>query len=174
VFNLEVLAMRQSLIAALTIGFLLVKAVVNPAMGAVFDRRGARWSMYVCGAMYTLFFASIPLSAPDRLWPLFAGWALAGAADALFTVAYTATLYAFVPATRGRPAYFAVANLLVTAANGVGALVAVPLLEGLRGVSLSVGPLHLGQFHLFYGLCALAMVPATLSSRWVPSRRRRP
>jgi len=159
VVNLEVLHMRESFIGYMMGGYYIVKIVAMPWVGRYVDRRGARHAMLVFGPAYVLFFAGYALSSAGRVWPAVMAWAVAGVADAAFPVAMTGALYAAVPEEPARPAYFAVNNLCSLATYGIGAVAAVPVLEALDGVHVSIGPIRLEQFQCFFAFCTLLMVP---------------
>jgi len=171
VFNLRVLQMRESVIALMMSGYFVTKILTTPVLGRYADRKGARWTMFLFAPIYAAFFAMFVLSVPGRIWPVVVAWTVVGMADGAYGVALTSALYATVPSSLSRPAYFAVANLATIGIFAIGSLAAIPILHALRGVSLSVGPLVLGQFHCFYGLCALAMVGAAFGAGFMPARR---
>jgi hypothetical protein len=102
---------------------------------------------------------------------VFVGWAIAGLAESVYGVAYNASLYASVPDTPARPVYFAIANLTTFGVAGLGALLAVPLVQSLKHMSMGIGPLMLGQFQCFFGLCALLMVFALFGARLYQTER---
>ena len=159
VVNLEILRMRESFIGYMMGGYYIVKIVAMPWVGRYVDRKGARHAMLVFGPAYVLFFAGYALSTSGRVWPAVAAWAVAGVADAAYLVAMTGALYAAVPDDPARPAYFAVSNLFSLATYGLGAVAAVPILEALQGVHLTIGPVRLEQFQCFFALCTVLMVP---------------
>ena len=165
VFNLDVVGMKPSFIAYMLAGYCVVKIVVMSVMGRQIDRRGARWALLATGPLYVVFFLGYALSVNGRIWPAAVAWLIAGVADGAYCVSMTGFLYGAVPHSRTRPAYFAVANLFALTTYGVGAVAAVPILEALKGVRLTVGPIVLEQFQCFYAICALLMVPCIFAGR---------
>lgn len=171
VFNLTVVHLKETWIAYMAVGYLLVKVLVVRTVGRHFERFGPRRMLLASAPAWVLFFASFAFSTPDRIWPVFIGWAFAGLAESVYGVAYNASLYAAVPETPARPVYFAIANLTNFGVTGLGALLAVPLVQSLKGTSLAIGPLALGQFQCFFGLCALLMVVSSLGARLFETNR---
>ena len=169
VFNLEIAAMPAIMIAVMQAGYYAVKIVSLPYLGRLVDRWGPRRTMYRSGVVYALFFATFLVCGPGRFWPIMLGWAFVALADGAFGLAATTALYASVPENPARPAYFAVANFVAVAFLGVGGAVAVPILEAIKTVHIRVGPFTLGNFHLLYGACALAMIPCLLAARLIPN-----
>jgi len=165
VFHLTVLHLQPSVIAYMTVGFLGVKVITARFLGRHVDRTGHPWMLLMTGPIWVLFFAGFALSTPDRVWPVFISWTIAGIAEAAYIVAATGALYAATPHSSARPAYFAVSEVVVWASLALGALVAVPLLEWLKGFSLTVGPVRLGQFQCFFALWTLAMIPSMFAAR---------
>lgn len=164
VFNLRELEMKESAIAMMMVGYQVVRIVVTRFAGPLVDRRGVRWVALACGGVYAAFFFTFPFCTPERHWPLFVAWAVAGAGDAACSLAVTAALYESVPNTPSRPAYFAITNLIGVGAYGIGALAAVPILTALKGVSWDAGPVHVGQFHCFYLLIGVSMIGCTFAA----------
>lgn len=171
VFNLRELQMKESAIALMMVGYQIVRIAATRFAGPLLDRKGVRWTGLVCGVLYTAFFLTFPFCSPERHWPLMIAWAVAGAADATFSIAVTAALYEAVPNTPSRPAYFAVSNLIGVGIYGVGALAAVPVLTSLRNVSWDLGPLHIGQFHCFYLIIGAIMIPCTFGALILENRK---
>jgi hypothetical protein len=97
---------------------------------------------------------------------------MVGVADAIYSIAVTVALYDSVPQTPGRPMYFAISNVLATGMACIGAAAAIPILEGLRDTTLQLGPFALGQFHCFYALCFLIMIPAMYGAVFFPAREK--
>lgn len=174
VFNLRILEMRAGLIAAMSVGYYVVRILSMRVAGRLLDRRGARWLVLACGPVYVLFFLTFPFAGSGRAWPVLVAWAVVGAADAAFGLAAAAALYSAAPETPARPTYFALNNLITIGLFGIGALIAVPLLELLREVSFTVGSFTIGQFHIFYGFCGLLMIPALFGGLLFPGHARRP
>jgi len=77
------------------------------------------------------------------------------------------------PETPGRPVYFAIANLVGIGMFGIGGAVALPILQAMKEVNLHVGLLALGQFHCFYALCSILLVPAILGAVFFAGRSER-
>lgn len=171
VFSLTVIHMKESWIAYMAVGYILVKVLFVRTVGRHFERFGSRRMLLASGPVWVLFFASFAWSTPDRIWPVFVGWALAGLAESVYGVAYNASLYAAVPETPARPVYFAIANLTNFGVTGLGALLAVPLVRSLKGASLEIGPLEMGQFQCFFGLCALLMTVSMFAARLYETKR---
>jgi len=171
VFYLEVLEMRPSAIAYLTSGYFLLRALLSPLFGRWLDRLGPRRLLWMVSPLYVLFFCGFFLSAPGRLWPVFAGWMAAGLADAGYGVAYSASIYASIPNTPARPTCFALLNLSLFGMAAAGAAGAVFLLAALKPMGFRLGPMNLGQFHLLYVIAAAMMAPLLLSIRFFPGRR---
>jgi MFS family permease len=163
VFNLRVLGLSEGTVGTVWAGYFLVKTVMYSLAARLNLVFGARALMIATGPLYALFFLCLALSTPDRIWPVFVGWALAGPADALFILAQTASLYDAIPHTPSRPAYFAAFNLSQLGLYAVGALVGMKILEGLRGVECLLGPIALEQFQTFFLGCGIAMLICALS-----------
>jgi len=171
VFNLDVARMPADMIALMHTGYYLVKLITLPRLGKVADRLGARRTMAISAVIYTLFFAVFPLCGHGRYWPLMIAWAVVALADGAYSLAYQSAFYAAIPASAGRPAYFAVNNIVTMALFAAGASVAVPVLRLLRGVSFTAGPFVAGNFHILYGMCAVLMAPGVWFSRLLPEDR---
>lgn len=171
VFNLTVVGMRETVIAMMGAGYCLTKILAAPLMGRLLDRWGTRRMIYLISPIYVLFFAAFPFCGPGRAWPLIAVWVLAGVGDSAYMLGITNALYGAVPETPARPAYFAVFNLLSLGIYGVGGLLAVPILEALKGVTISLGPFVLGHFHLLFGVSGLMMIPCLFGAQLFPGKR---
>ena len=172
VFNLKVLHMKESRIAYMTIGYLVVKLLATGACARYIHRRGIRRAIWACGPLYAAFFLSFSFCTPERTWPLFAAWAMAGIADVAFSIAATVALYDAIPETPARPIYFAIANVTSVGTFCIGGVVAVLILEALKNTAFQIGPFALGQFHCFYVLCFIVMIPAMCSSVFFPAREK--
>jgi len=170
VFHLTVLHMPESLIATTMIGYLLTKLFVTRWCGRLHDRWGSRRLILRAGAIYTVFFLMYPLAGTERAWMILVAWALVGAADAAWNVSVTAVLYGVIPETRARPAYFAFASLLNSGLCGLGALVAIPVLGAMADWAWKLGPFQFGQFHFFYAMCTVLMIPALFGACYLPGR----
>ncbi len=173
VFNLRILHMDTTLIAAMSVGYLVVRILATSTATNLLDRYGARRMVLACGPLYAAFFCAFIFCTPERVWPLLVAWAGVALADAVFGIALPAALYAVVPETPARPAYFAINSLVLQGAFGLCALLSVRILQALDGVTLTLGPLTLHQFHLFYLLCAGLMVPATFGAWLLPGLKRK-
>jgi MFS family permease len=174
VFNLQVAEMRPWLIAAMGMGYLVVKLLLTPWLGRVCDRVGSRPMFWVMAPIYAAFFLCFPFAEPGRTWPIILAWAFVGVADGIYGVAAPAALYGTIPAQGSRPAYFAVYNLISLGCFAVGGVLAVPLLGVLHQIDWSWGPAQLGGYHLFYALCGLVMIPCTAAVLLFPAGRREP
>jgi MFS family permease len=173
VFNLRVLHMKESRIAYMAIGYQAVKLLVTGSCGRFIHRRGIRRAFWACGPLYVLFFLSYLFCTPERTWPLYAAWALVGLADAAWSIAAAMALYDSVPEeSPGRPAYFAIANVLSIGIFCIGGLAAIPILEALQDRIIRIGPFALGQFHCLYALCFLMMIPAMCAAAFFPEREK--
>jgi MFS family permease len=173
VFNLEVVGMRPGLIAAMGVGYLVVKLLATPGLGRLCDRWGPRRLMWFAAPIYVGFFMAFPLAGPGQAWPLLLAWAVVGLADGIVGVAVPAALYGTVPDDGARPAYFAVFNLINLGGFALGGLLAVPLVGVMQTWGGTWGPLALSGYHLFYTLCGLAMVPCTAAIALMPVRAAR-
>lgn len=171
VFNLEVAVMRPWMIAAMGMGYLVVKLLLTPWLGGICDRVGPRLMLWVTAPIYAAFFLCFPFAEPGRAWPLILAWAFVGLADGIYGVAAPAALYGTIPTQGSRPAYFAVYNLVSLGCYAVGGVLAVPLLGLLNQIDWSWGPARLGGYHLFYALCGLVMIPCTLAVALFPAGR---
>jgi predicted MFS family arabinose efflux permease len=174
VFNLTVVNLRESVIALMGTGYSLVKILLLPALGRAADRWGPRRTVALVSPLYILFFFVFPFCQPDCQWPLLLAWAAVAVADAAWTIAMTQALYAVIPDTPGRPAYFAVWNLCTLLAGALGAVLAAPVLRAMKGCELNLGTLHLTSFHLFYVVCGAVLVPCVFVTRLFPGKSRQP
>lgn len=175
VFNLDVVGMRPGLIAAMGVGYLLVKLLATPLLGRICDQVGPRRLLWFAGPIYVSFFLAFPFAGPGQAWPLMVAWAVVGFADGIYGVAIPAALYGAVPEAGARPAYFAVFNLVNLGGFALGGLIAVPLVSALQTWGGTWGPMPLSGYHLFYALCGLAMIPCTAALALMPARApRRP
>jgi MFS family permease len=172
VFYLRVMHMRESTIAYMIGSYYVIKVLVSPFIGRLQDRTSPRTLIAWITPIYALFFASFVFSGPDRYWPVWAAWVITGLADAVFFIAITSMLYASVPHTPARKAYFAVHNLLSFGSAAAGAALAAWMLSAMREAHLVVGPFTFGQFHLFYGLCGILFIPTSIAAIFmVPAAR---
>lgn len=163
--------MRPGLIAAMGVGYLLMKLILTPWLGGICDRVGPRPMLWIAAPIYAAFFLCFPFAEPGRAWPIIVAWAFVGVADGIYGVAAPAALYGTIPAQGSRPAYFAVYNLVSLSCFAVGGVLAVPLLGLLTQIDWSWGPAQLGGYHLFYALCGLVMIPCTAAVLLFPAGR---
>lgn len=170
VVNLEVLQLRESVIAGMLATYHVIRILVNRFCGKLVDRKGPRWAGLACGPAYALFFAAFLFADAARPWPVIVGWALVAAVDSLWSVAMFSALYAAAPPTAARPAYFAVFNMALIGVFGLGALLAVPVLGLLDGHGFAAGPFRVGQFQLFYAFAAAVMVCGTAGALLLPKQ----
>lgn len=177
VYHLDVLGLQGKAIAGLTVGYYIIKTIAMPTLGKWVERLGPRLSIYLASPFYVAFFFCYAFSGPGRAWMVFLGWALIGMAEGCYGVAYTTALYGSIPESNARPAYFATYNLVLLLLGAGGAAAAARLVEGLKdslgGHLYTLGPLHLGQYQILYGLCALILIPCILSTQLFPGRRKR-
>jgi MFS family permease len=145
-----------------------VRVLVMPYCGRLLDRRGPRFILLVSGPFYALFFFAFMFCGPNRVWPVFLGWMAMGVTDAAYNVAATAALYEVTPHSPARPVYFAIANVLSIGLFAIGALVAIPILHALKDTSVVVAGWHLEQFHLFYAVCGVLMLPCLFGGLLFP------
>lgn len=171
VFNLEVLHLSKRAIAYQLVLYVVTKVAVVPLIG----RRLIRWRpmrvLMGAAVVYAAFFFCYPAAAACGSWAISLAWILAGAGDGAWGVAWSSAMYAVVPKTRSRPAYFAVTNLFLLGGQALGALVAMVILERIKDCELEIGPYVLGQFHLFYLGCGLLMIPCAFAARMFVGRR---
>lgn len=170
VFNLEVVKMPATMIAVMQAGYYAVKILALPWLGRLVDRWGPRRSMMAAGVVYAWFFSTFLFCGPGRYWPIMVGWAVVSLADGAFGLAVQSALYATVPGTPARPSYFAASNIIALVSYGAGSAVAVPVLQSLKNVDVTLGPLRLGNFHFLYIGCALLMLPCLFAARLAPLR----
>lgn len=168
VFNLETLEMSKRRIAYMMAGYFAIKIVTLQFWRLHADRLGPRRMLALVGPSYVGFFGLMAVASAQRPWPAFAAWWIAALGDGAYLLATQMTLYRVVPVQAPRPAYFAVSNLITFAAFGVGALVAVPILQAMGDVSVEIGPLTLGRFHLLFAASAALMIPCLMSAVFFP------
>jgi len=170
VYHLTKLHLNEQMIAYMMTGYFIIKIMMLPLAGRWIDRLGVRNTIYLVSPVYVIFFLLYALSAPERSWTVFAAWALIGVAEAGFGVAATTALYSSVPDTQARQAYFAVYNLISFLFNALGAAVAAWTVSRLEHVTLTLGPLHLGQFQILFGISFLTLIPCILGTRLYPGK----
>ena len=166
VFNLKVLEMRETHIAFMIGGYTVVQLISYPVLGRIMDRGWIRRSLWISVLGYVFFFAMFPFTRPDRTWPLFLGWAVAGLSDSALNVAAGILLYRSLPEGSMRTMCFAVNSLVGIGLMGAGALLAVPILEAMQGWRVTVGSLTLTHFHLFYAALCLLMMACVAGVRF--------
>jgi MFS family permease len=171
VFYLRVLHMSEVAIAGMLGVYYLFKILVSPSIGRWINRFGSRSIIFWITIPYVYLFFSFTLCTPERTWPLWLGWIGASLADAAFTLTLTSVLYESVPRAGPRRSYFVANNLVLFAVGGVLTAFATGLAEALKNRSLDIGPWHLGQFHLLYLLCAVALIPFGFGSAFFLPRR---
>jgi MFS family permease len=167
VFNLKVLQMRETHIAFMIGGYTVVQLISYPLLGRVMDRGWIRRSLVFSVLGYVFFFAMFPFAQPGRTWPMFVGWTVAGLSDAMVNVACGILLYRSLPEGPMRTMCFAVNSLVGIGLMGAGALLAVPILEAMKGFDLTLGGLTLTHFHIFYGALSLLMLGCVSGLRFL-------
>jgi MFS family permease len=167
VFHLQVLGLKPTSIAYLTIGYLIFKVLLSRLSANWVSRLGADHMLSLVGLIYTIFFFTYVATASGHVWPVFVGWMLTGMGDAIFNVAQGTALFAVVPHTPARSAYFAVFNLLILALYGAGGLLAMPILEWFKHRPVAFGPWTLDNFHCLYALVLIMMVLCTGAVRLI-------
>lgn len=171
VYNLEILHLSKTTIASISTCYLLTRVLFFPWMGRLVSRHGHRRMLFLMCPLFAVLFALQAASSAERVWPVFLGWTIAGVADACWGVANQNALYEAVPDAPARPAYFALFNLVSFTCFALGSLLAIPLLESLRGFEFRLGPIVLGQFQFCYAVCAvLAFIGAFSTLLLVDSR----
>jgi len=88
-----------------------------------------------------------------------------GLADAVFTIAQGTALFAVVPHTPARSAYFAVFNLLILGLYGIGGLLAMPILEWFKHREVTIGAWTLSNFHCLFAIVFVSMMLCTILVR---------
>jgi MFS family permease len=171
VYHLTKLHLGEQMIAFMMAGYFVIKIALLPLAGRWIDRLGSRAMIYLVSPLYVIFFLLYALSAPERSWTVFAGWALIGVAEAGFGVAATSALYSSVPETTTRQAYFAFYNLITFLFSAMGAAAAAWTVGRLEHASLPIGPLHLGQFQLLFGISFLMLIPCILGTSLYPGKK---
>lgn len=171
VFAIDVLQLDKRVLAAINIGYVIIRIAVLPLIGRRLVRWGPRLTLRLSAFCYVAFFACYALTALGGVWFIALGWVIAAVGDSFWNIAQSAGMYASVPQTRSRPAYFAVCNLLIFGMYAVGGWIAVPLIHVLRDIEFSIGPYVFGQYHIYYLGCALLMVPCTLGPSLLMSQQ---
>lgn len=171
VFAIDVLQMDKRYIAYISVTYMTVKIAVLPLIGRRLVRWGPRRTLRCSAYCYVFFFLCYPLTAMGGGWLVAAAWVIAALGDSFWAVAQSSGIYACVPQSRDRPAYFAVFNLLVLGMYALGGWASVYVIEAMRGMSVNIGPYVLGQYHLYYLGCAAAMVPCLIGPGFLMGRR---
>ncbi len=171
VYYQRVLGMPLKVIAWTMSGYLMVKVLVGGAAGRWVDRLGPARALLWSGLGYVVFFVLMVLGAPQRYWPVVAAWAVVGVMDSIFAIAYPAALYAVVPRDGARPAYFAVASLVVMGVHALGAVASEAVLRGLERWGTSDSGFT--AYHIMLAMSALMMLPASFAALLLPRSRPR-
>lgn len=171
VFSIDVLKLDKQILAAISIGYVMIRVAVLPLVGRRLVRWGPRLTLRLSAVCYVGFFTCYPLTALGGGWFIAMAWAIAALGDSLWAIAQTAGMYACIPQSRSRPAYFAVCNLLIFGMYAVGGWIAVPVIHALRDVEFSIGPYVFGQYHIYYMGCAIMMLPCVLGPSLIMTQR---
>ncbi len=171
VFNLKVLGLPEGAVGLIAAGYFLCKILATFVWAPIVKRLSPRRILFMLSPAYVLFFCLFPLSSVMGTWAIVFAWLLIGCCDAAYLVAAGAALYEAIPTSAGRPAFFVVYNLVLLGASGICALISVPLLGALKNAHLQIGPMNLGQFHIFYLLIAGMMLPALFGSALLAGKR---
>jgi predicted MFS family arabinose efflux permease len=171
VYYIEALHLPKTTISYIYVGYWIVRLVGAPTFGRIVDRIGPRRVALGSGAIYVLFFLLLSSSSASRVWMVIAAWTLVAVADSSYNIALVAALYGTVEGSGSRPAFFAVSSVASTVVLAVGGLIGVAAVTALRGASLDLGPLHLGQFHFLFLGCAGLTAACTFGARLLPGGR---
>jgi len=153
--------------------YLLVRLATAPMLGRLADRIGPKRMGLLAGPIYAAFFLVFVFGARGGYAPFLPAWAGVALADAGATLSFSSLIYATVPQSPSRPAYFAAWNIMAWGSFALGGAVAAPRLESIRHVTLTIGPFTLGHFHLLYLGCAVLMAATTFAALWLPETRKR-
>lgn len=159
-------------IASLLVGYNLSKSLTASWAGRLVDRYGPRRPMMWFGASYIVFFVCYVVAMPGWYWILLPAWIMVGVVESIFSVSLLGSLYAAVPHTPQRPAYFLLYSLAQLSLFGLGAAVAAPILTAIRGVHIVLGPFTFTNMHLLYAVVTVLMVPAIFSAMLLPKSLR--
>ena len=173
VYYRDVLGMPPQRIAMMYACYLLVRLATAPMLGRLADRIGPTRMGLLTGPIYAAFFAVYIFGAEGRYVPFMLAWAAVAIADAGAMLSFSSLVYGTVPRSPSRPAYFAAWNIMTWGSYAVGGAVATPVLESIRNVSVTIGPLRLGHFHLLYVACTVLMLITTFAALWFPKMRER-
>jgi MFS family permease len=168
VFNLQVLHLSKVTIAYISVGYMIVRLILSQFSARWVSRLGPNLMLQGSCVLYIIFFFSFTLTLGGQAWPIFVGWALIGAGDAIFNVAQGTALFAAVPHTHARSAYFAAYNLLILSSYGIGGLVAMPMLEWFKEHPIIVGPWTMSNFHCLFFVVFILMVVCSIVLLFVP------
>jgi len=160
VYHLRVLNLHEAAIAWIAISYYLTRSLASGICGRWVDRLGVRKILLLITPSYLILFGAYVVSTPGTVWLIYAASALAGVGDAVFGVVAAASLYATVPESSARQAYFAVYNLSLLLLTGLGAIVGVHLLDMLQGHQLLIANLTLTPFHLLFAIAFVVLVLA--------------
>lgn len=173
VVHLEVLKLSTPTIAYMTVGYYVVKSLMSRYCATLVVRWGADLMLSIACVIYTVFFLSYVLAYKGHAWPVFAAWVLLGLADAIFNIAQGTALFAVIPHTPARSAYFATFSLIVLAFYGIGGLLAMPFLEAFKGKRIAFAGLMLNNFQCLFLLAVVLMIISTVLVRIIHIREPR-
>jgi len=167
-FYLETLHMPAMWIVSLLVGYNLTKMLTASWAGRMVDRYGPRRPLMWFGASYVAFFLCYPLAMPGWYWILVPAWVMVGVVESIFYVSLLGSLYAAVPQTPARPAYFLLYSLAQLSLFGLGAALAAPILTAIKDVRIVLGPFALTNMHLLYAVVTVLMIPALFAAMLLP------
>ena len=165
VYYRDVLKMPPQQIATMYACYLLVRLAMAPMLGRLADRIGPTRMGLLAGPIYAAFFAVFVFGAEGRHVPFMLAWGAVAIADAGAALSFSSVVYGTVPQSPSRPAYFAAWNIMTWGSYAVCGAIAAPVLESIRDVTVTVGPLRLGHFHLLYVACTVLMLATTFAAR---------
>jgi MFS family permease len=171
-FYQETLHMPAMWIAALLVGYNLSKALTASWAGRLIDRYGPRRPLMWFGGSYVAFFLCYPLAMPGWYWILVPAWVMVGVVESIFAVSLLGSLYAAVPRTPARPAYFLLYSLAQLSMFGLGSAVAAPILTAIKDVRIVLGPFVFTNMHLLYAVVTVLMIPALFAAMLLPKSLR--
>lgn len=173
VFFQRGLGMKVSEVGNMLTLYWVVKVFISGLAGRWSHRLGSRQAMLLIGPTYVAFFFLLVVANPERVWPVYLAWIVAGLGDATYNVASMSALFGVVPPTGARPAFFAVNNLLTLGLFAVGAPIAEAVLRALSAAPLSLGSLELGPYQRLFALSGLMMIPCMFGALLLIGRWRR-
>lgn len=153
VFYLKIMNMTPFAIAAMMIGYHIVKIASLGPVGKLVDRIGVRSAMLLAWPFYVTFFVLLSMGNENRWWTVCAAWTLVSLADGLWAVGYPTALYGSVPREGNRPTFFAFANILVFLLYAAGGAIAEPLLRTIKAVEWTIGGSVLPPYQIYFGIC---------------------